>query len=151
MPAAFKSCQHVLFRDVFDAHLMIVLGIISIHYAIDFVLCLTQPILLEVVKDDFDFGFAARQEAAVRDCNGQGASKHTAKMCDWMCQLILLIVSIFQVDKYAQVMCSGCDSDTSTCEFGAYLVETACADTFHGAIDKEGGDRGVMRSLLGDV
>lgn len=103
------------------------------------------------MKDDFGFGFAARQEAAVRDSNGQRSSKHTPKMCDWMSQLILLIVPVFQVDKNAQVMCSWCDSYTGTCEFGAYLIKSAGADTFHGAIDEEGGYRRMMRSLLSEI
>lgn len=119
MPTAFKSCQNIFFRDVFDARLTVVLRIVGIYDAVDLVLCLAQPILLEVMEDDFDFGFAARQEAAVRDCNGQRASKHTPKVRDWMSQLILLIVSVFQVDEYAQIMCSWCDSYTSPCEFGA--------------------------------
>ena len=103
------------------------------------------------MKDDFNLGFAACQEAAVRNCNGQRASKHAPKMCDWMSQLILLIVSVFEVDENAQIMCSWCDSYTGACEFGAELIETAGADTFHGAIDKEGGYRRMVRSLLSDI
>lgn len=151
MPTAFQSCENILFRDVFDARLIVVLGVVGIYYAVDLVLCLTQPILLEVVKDNFGFGFAARQEAAVRDCNGQRTSKHTPKMCDRMSQLIFLIVSVFEVDKDAQVVCSWCDSYTGACEFGAYLIETAGTDALHGAIDKEGGYRRMMRSLLSDI
>lgn len=151
MPTAFNSCENILFRDIFDARLTVILGIVGIYYAVDLVLCLTQPILLKVVKDYFGFGFGARQEAAVRDCNRQGASKHTTEMCDRMSQLILLIISIFEVDEDAQVMCSWCDSYTGACEFGAYLIETAGTDTLHGAIDKEGGHRRMMRSLLSDI
>ena len=151
MPTAFKSCQNILFRDVFDARLIVILGIVGIYYAVDLVLCLAQPALLKIVKNDFDLGFAARQEAAVRDCDGQRASKHTPKMCNWMSQLVLLIVSVFQVDEYAQIMYSWRNSYTGACEFGAYLIETAGADSFHGAIDKKGGYRGMMRSLLGDI
>ncbi len=119
MPRAFKSCQNILFRDVFDARLIVILGIIGIYHAVDLVLCLAQPTLLKIVKDDFDLGFAARYEAAVRNRNGQRASKHTPKMCDWVSQLILLIVSVFQVDEDAQIMYSWCNSYTGACEFGA--------------------------------
>ena len=101
MPATFKSCQNILFRDVFNARLVVILGVVGVHYAVDFVLCLAQPILLEVVKNDFDLGFAARQEAAVRDGDGQRASKHTPEMRDRVSQLILFIISGFQIDKNA--------------------------------------------------
>ena len=151
MPAAFKSCQNVLFGYVFDARLVVILGVIGVYYTIDLVLRLSQPVLLEVMKDDFDFGFAARQEAAVRNCNRQRASKHTAQVRDWMGHLVLLIVSVFQIDKYAQVVCSRCDPYTGACEFSAKLVETAGADAFHRAVDKEGGHRRMVRSLLSDV
>ena len=68
-----------------------------------------------------------------------------------MSQLILLIVSVFQIDEDAEVMCSWCDSYTGACEFGAYLIKTAGADTLHGAINEKGGYRRMMRSLLSDV
>ena len=71
VPTAFKSCQNILFRDIFDTRLVVILRIVGIYYAVDLVLGFAQPILLKVVKDDFDSGFAARQEAAVRDCYGQ--------------------------------------------------------------------------------
>lgn len=151
MPTAIKSCQNILFRDIFDARSIVIFGIVGIYYAVDLVLCLAQPILLKVVKDDFGFGFTARHKTAVGDCNGQRASQHASKMCDWMSQLILLIASVCQIDKYAQVVSSWCDSYTGTCEFGAQLIETPRADTFHGTVDKECGYRRMMRSLLSDI
>ena len=101
MPTAIKSCQNILFGDIFDARLIVIFGVVGVNYAVDLVLCLAQPVLLKVMKNNFEFGFPARYETAVRNCDGQRASKHTAKMCDWMSQLILLIVSVFQIDEYA--------------------------------------------------
>ena len=60
MPATFKPCQNIFFGDIFDARPIIILGIVGIHKAVDLVLGFSKPILLEIVKDNFDLGFAAR-------------------------------------------------------------------------------------------
>ena len=119
MPTAVKSRQNIFFGDVFDTRLIVFIRIISEHHTIDPILCLAHPVLLKIVKNDFCFGFAACQEAAVRNCNRQRAAKQTAKMCNWMSQLIFLVVPVFEINKYSEIMCSWCDSDTGPCEFGA--------------------------------
>ena len=119
MPTAVKSRQNIFFRYVFDTRLVIFIRIVSVHHTIDLILCLAHPILLKIMEDDFYFGFAACQEAAVRNRNRQRAAKQTPKMCDWMSQLIFLVIPLFKINEYSEVMCSWCDSYTGTCKFGA--------------------------------
>ena len=68
-----------------------------------------------------------------------------------MSQLIFFVISILKINEYSEVMCSWRDTYTGPCEFGAYLIEPAGADTFDRAVYKKGGYRRMMRSLLSDI
>lgn len=68
-----------------------------------------------------------------------------------MSQLVLFVVPVLQRDEDAQVVCSSHHAHACPGEFGTELVISSRADAFLGALDVEGGDRRVMRRLLGEV
>lgn len=68
-----------------------------------------------------------------------------------MCQLVLLVVALLQCDEDAQVVSARNDANACASEFGAELVESFGLDTLLRAVDIEGGDRRVMRRLLGEI
>lgn len=59
-------------------------------------------------------------------------------MCVGVGQLVFFIVSLLDVDEYAQVVLAGADADTCASELCAELVEAAGCDAAFGAVDVEG-------------
>ena len=45
-----------------------------------------------------------------------------------MGELIFFVVAAFEIDKYAEVMNTGCDSDGRSGEFGGELVKAVSGD-----------------------
>lgn len=68
-----------------------------------------------------------------------------------MCELVLLIVPVLEGDEDAQVVCASGDAHTCAGELCAELVVATGNDALFGAVNVEGGDRGVVRRLLGEV
>jgi hypothetical protein len=68
-----------------------------------------------------------------------------------MGKLVLFIASVLQCNEDAQVMCSWHHAHTRASELGAQLIVPPSHNTFLRAVDVEGGNGRVVRSLLGDV
>jgi hypothetical protein len=59
-------------------------------------------------------------------------------MCVWVGQLVFFVISLFDVDEYAQVVLAGADADACAGELCGELVEAAGCDATFGAVDVEG-------------
>lgn len=68
-----------------------------------------------------------------------------------MCELVFLIIPVLQRDEDAQVMCASNDTDVGASELRAQLVEASRDDALCGAVDVEGGDRGMVGRLFGKI
>lgn len=68
-----------------------------------------------------------------------------------MCELILLVIPVFQCDEDAQVVRSSYNAHTGASELCAQLVIPSRAYAFLGAVNVEGGDGRVVRRLFGEV
>lgn len=51
-----------------------------------------------------------------------------------MCESILLIIAMLEVDEDAQIVCSRNDPDAGAGELGAQLIEPARRDAFNGTV-----------------
>src|SRR5690242_5229267 len=68
-----------------------------------------------------------------------------------MCELVLLVIPVFQGDEDAQVVRSSNHAHACTSEFGTQLVVSLRANALLGAVDVEGGHGRVVRGLFGEV
>jgi len=57
-----------------------------------------------------------------------------------VCELVLLVIPVLQVDEDTQVVCSSHDAHTCARELCAQLIIASCADALLGAVDVKGGD-----------
>jgi hypothetical protein len=55
-----------------------------------------------------------------------------------MGQLVFFIISLLDVDEYAQIVLAGANADTGASELCAELVEAASCDAAFGTVDVEG-------------
>lgn len=68
-----------------------------------------------------------------------------------MCELIFLIVSVLQIDKYPEIVYSRRHPYASSCEFRTQLVESTGGETFCRTIDEESGYWWVVGCLFGEI
>ena len=66
-----------------------------------------------------------------------------------MCELVLLIIPVLEVDEDAQVMRSCDHTHARASKLGAQLVVPLCTDTLLGAVDVEGGNWRVEGAEFG--
>lgn len=72
-------------------------------------------------------------------------------MCGGMCELVLLIIAMCEVDEDSEVVLSRGDFDTRTSKLGRQLIKPTCSNALFRAVDEERRDRGMMRRLLCEV
>jgi hypothetical protein len=68
-----------------------------------------------------------------------------------MCELVLLIIPVLEVDEDAQVMRSCDNTHARASKLRAQLVVPLCTDTLLRAVDVEGGNGRVVGGLFGEV
>lgn len=78
-------------------------------------------------------------------------SQNTTQVCSRMCELVLLVVPVLQIDEDTQVMCASNHAHARSREFRAQLVVSPRTDALFRAVDIEGGDGRVVGGLFGEV
>lgn len=68
-----------------------------------------------------------------------------------MCELVLLIIPVLEVDEDSQVMRSCDHTHARASKLRAQLVVPLCTDTLLRAVDVEGGNGRVVGCLFGEV
>ncbi len=99
----------------------------------------------------FRLCFRTCHEARICDGDRERSSQHATKMCRWMRELILLIVSALYVDEDSKIVCPWCHFYACSRKFRAQLVKTASGDTLHRARNEKCGDWRMVGGLLGNV
>jgi hypothetical protein len=78
-------------------------------------------------------------------------SQDTTQVCSRVCELVLLVVPVLQIDEDAQVVCSSDHAHACSSELRAQLVVSPRADALLRAVDVEGGNGRVVGGLFGEV
>ncbi len=66
-------------------------------------------------------------------------------------ELVLLIISTMDCDEDTQVMSAWCNANARPRKFCTQLIESPSRYALDRAVDVEGGDRRVVRGLLGEI
>ena len=150
LPVPRNAGQDILLRHIGDAHLIVLLRIVSEHHTFNPVLRLPDPALLEVVQDGLRLCLRACGVADITHGDAEAAAQQAAEVGRGVRELVLLPVALVQGDEDAEVVLPRGHFDRGSREFGGELVETPGGEALGGAVDVEGGDGGMVRGLLGE-
>lgn len=78
-------------------------------------------------------------------------SQYSTQVRCWMCELVLLIIPVLEVDEDAQVMRSCDHAHARASKLRTQLVVPLCTNTLLGAVDVEGRNGRVVGGLFGEV
>jgi hypothetical protein len=151
MPGTLNLANDIFAWDIFHSGYGVLVWIIPEHDTVQFVLVLSEPAFFQIVQDDLDLGFFARNETHIGHRDRQSTSQYPTEMSGRMSQLVLLIVSILEVNEDTQIVSSRRDADACTCEFGAQLIEASRSNSLFGAIHPECRYWWMVGCLLGDI
>lgn len=117
--------QDIRLRHVANALLIVVIRVIREHDALDLILRLSEPALLDIVQDGLDARLRTRGVALVADGDAEAAAQQAAEVRRRVRELVLLGAALVQSDEDAEVVLAGRDFDGCAGEFGRELVEAA--------------------------